>query len=210
MDPDSTPVSTGTQGSSATQQASQHVRAHRQEGNRCCLKSMKSYSPLAHPGSNWVTGVKSVAACEGAETRDNLVSYTDAQGSDAGWFTADYASGGVGSGGGDRLFNIGWATKMNYPVVDGPAGGAGKYSGLTLPREIHYDPRIQAHKKNDGTLCTAAAAAEHSFASNPARAVDPEAIFCAAGACCESAEGACQFAERQVYIYRDPCCSVLK
>ena len=49
---------------------------------------------------------------------------------------------------GDRLFNIGWATHMHYPVVDGPAGAAGDYSGLTLPREVHYDPRTEALVSN--------------------------------------------------------------
>ena len=74
------------------------------EGNRCCLKSKQKYDPRAIPGSGWVTGVRSVVACEGgaAPAGANLVSYTDAAGSDAGWFTAGYASGGMGDPRGTR------------------------------------------------------------------------------------------------------------
>ena len=37
---------------------------------------------------------------------------------------------------------------MHYPTADGAAGAAGGYSGLTLLREVRYDPRTEALVSN--------------------------------------------------------------
>ena len=109
------------------------------QGSRCCLKHKggagpgQKYDPREVPGSGRVTGVKDPSACAGPAADDDVaVAYTEAVGSDAGWLTAGYGSGGLGNGSSnDRLFNIGWATRMPH-------------GGLTVMREIRYDPRTQA------------------------------------------------------------------
>lgn len=70
------------------------------DGNsRCCLKHKDAaypYDPRRIPGSGWVTGVKDPASCAAGANGGNAVVYSEATGSDAGWWTAGYESGGLG------------------------------------------------------------------------------------------------------------------
>ena len=86
------------------------------QGSRCCLTHKggagpgEAYDPREVPGSGWVTGVKDPAACANPAAADGVaIAYTEAVGSDAGWLTAGYESGGLGTpeSNSDRLFNIG-------------------------------------------------------------------------------------------------------
>lgn len=97
--------------------------------SRCCLKHKSSFNPRSIPGSGWVTGVKDPRRC--AHSGDgNAVTYSEAVGSDSGWWTAGYESGGLGTPDaptGDRLLNIGWVIRE-------------RHGALTVPRELHWEP----------------------------------------------------------------------
>lgn len=68
--------------------------------SRCCLKHKNAtfpYNPVRIPGSGWVTGVKDPLSCAAGAADGNAVAYSEAVGSDAGWWTAGYESGGLGT-----------------------------------------------------------------------------------------------------------------
>ena len=97
--------------------------------SRCCLKHKTIYNPRRIPkAAGWVTGVKDPQRCAQGGDGGNAVAYSEAVGSDSGWWTAGYASGGLGSpGAGDRLLNLGWVIKE-------------RHGALTVPRELHWEP----------------------------------------------------------------------
>ena len=57
------------------------------------------YDPRRIPASGWVTGVKDPVSCAagGTDGGGNAVVYSEAVGSDSGWWTAGYESGGLGT-----------------------------------------------------------------------------------------------------------------
>ena len=70
------------------------------------------------------------------------VSLSDA-GPDATFFTAGYASGTLGQPEmGDRLLNIGWAVNLQFDPLH-MKHSYDRSGGLTLPRELHYEPATQ-------------------------------------------------------------------
>jgi hypothetical protein len=100
--------------------------------SRCCLKhkNATTYDPKRIPGSGWVTGVKDPIRCAEGAASGNAVVYSEAPGSDGGWWTAGYESGGLGAPdapGGDRLLNLGWVVKEQH-------------GALTVPRELRWEP----------------------------------------------------------------------
>jgi hypothetical protein len=97
--------------------------------SRCCLKHKSSYNPRSIPGSGWVTGVKDPRRCAQGGAGNAAVT-SEATGSDSGWWTAGYESGGMGTPdapAGDRLLNLGWVIKEQH-------------GALTVPRELHWEP----------------------------------------------------------------------
>ena len=126
-------------------------------GDRCCLKR---FSGQIRPHANHlITGMKDPSLCANG---NNVASMTDS-GPDVGWLTAGYLSGGLGLGTvEDRLLNIGWVTGMSFDPLHMRRGGD-KSGGLTVPREINYDPRLRTLVANpvrelvnlcNGTLTT--------------------------------------------------------
>lgn len=64
-------------------------------------------------------------------------------GPDANFFTAGYASGGIGEPeSGDRLLTIGWATQLGFDPLH-MKHSYDRSGGLTVPRELNYDDTTQ-------------------------------------------------------------------
>ena len=106
------------------------------EDPRCCLKHFDgALRPVSGPHQKgFVVGVKDPSLCATGD-----VSMSD-NGPDVGWLTAGFESGGIGlDTQPDRLLNIGWAVGMGFDPLHMKRGGD-RSGGLTVPRELNYDP----------------------------------------------------------------------